>query len=90
MMNYSKNYSNLLILIKFISVLTEEESKSFGRRESERHPDLKDEIIRSFADDNFSWMEIFRQDQTKDFFDFENEEEARDFAIEMILKPTTS
>jgi hypothetical protein len=35
-------------------------------------------------------MDIFNHDETRDFFDFETEEEAREFATEMLLKPATS
>ena len=87
MMNYSQNYPNVLNLIKFVSVFTEEETNGFVKRESERHPDLRTEIIRSFADPNFSWVEIFNHDEIRDLFDFETEEEAREFATEMLLKP---
>jgi hypothetical protein len=90
MMNYSQNYTNVLNLIKFVSVLAEEESNGLVRRESERHPDLRADIIRCFADPYFSWMDIFNHDETRDFFDFGTEEEAREFATEMLLKPATS
>lgn len=87
MMKYSQDYPSLLSLIKFVSVLTEEESSGFVKRETERHSGLKTEIIRSFEDPNFSWTEIFKHDEIRDFFDFESEEEACEFATEMFLKP---
>ncbi len=89
MINYSKDYSELLSLIKFVSALTEDETNGLVVRESERHPDLRAEIFRSFADPNFSWMEIFDHDEIRDWFDFETEEEAKEFATGTFLKPIT-
>ena len=87
-MSYSKNSSGLLNLIKSVSALTEDESNGLVIRVFERQPELRAEIFRSFADPNFSWLEIFDHDEIKDWFDFETEEEAREFAAEMFLKPT--
>ena len=90
MMSYSKNYSGLLNLINSVAALTEDEANGLIVRVFERQPELRDEISRCFADPNFSWMEIFDHDEIRDWFDFETEEEAREFATEMFLKPTTS
>ena len=90
-MNYSQKFPNLTHLLKVVSIgLTETELKGLVKREAERHSALKLEIIRSFEARDFSWMEILNYPEIGEVYEAETEEEAREFAAEMFLKPVMS
>lgn len=91
MMNYSQIFPNLTQLLNVVSIgLTENEMQGLVKREAERHSALNLEIISSFQTPNFSWMEILNHPEIGEVYEAETEEEARDFAKEMFLKPATS
>lgn len=93
MMNYFRTYPVLTAELKFHIIdngLCEEQSKNLLQRGLDENPDLKLEIIRSFDDPDFSWMEILNHPDIGEVIDVETEEEAREFATEMFLKPATN
>jgi len=55
----------------------------------DNEPVLIDEIVSSFNDESFSWMEILNNKDIGEVFACDSEREAREFAIEMFLKPAT-
>lgn len=88
-MIYGKEFPRLTRLIGVLvnPDFTEEEFKRLVTRQIEHHSELGPEIIRSFEEPDFSWMEILNHDEIGEVCDFETEEEAREFAVEMFLKP---
>jgi hypothetical protein len=92
-MNYFRSYSLLTAELKFQTIdtgLCEEQSKNLLKRGLDENPDLKPEIFRSFDDPDFSWMEILNHPDIGEVIDVETEDEAREFAAEMFLKPAMS
>lgn len=88
MMKYSQKFPNLTHILNVVSIgLTENELEGLVKREIERNLALKLEIIRSFEAPNFSWMEILNHPEIGEVCEAETEEEAREFAAEMFLKP---
>lgn len=91
MMNYSQKFPNLTHLLDVASIgLTENELKGLVKRETERHSALRLEIISSFEAPSFSWWEILNHPDVGEVYEAETDEEAREFAIKMFLKPATS
>ena len=91
MMNYRKEFPNLKHLLGVVSDgLTEQELKGLVKRETERHSALKLEIIRSFEEPRFSWMEVLDHPDIGEIIESETEEEARKFAAAMFLEPAMS
>lgn len=91
MIDYPQNFPKLTHVLNVVSIgLTEKELISFVDRALAHHADLKFEIFRSFEDPDFSWKEILNHPDIGEVIDTETEEEARQFASEMFLRPAMS
>lgn len=89
-MDYVKLYPLLSKELKFLTVengLSESQFKVLLNRGLEENPDLRHEIIRSFDDDEFSWMDILNHAEIGEVYEAEAEEDARNFAAAMFLEP---
>ena len=93
MMNYFQLYPLLTAELRFHVTdndLSKDQSQYLLNRSLEENPDLAPEIVRSFEDPEFSWMEILIHPDVGEVYEAETEEEAREFAAEMFLKPAVS
>ncbi len=90
MTNYLQSYPLLSAELRFQTTdagLCEEQSEYMVKRGLDENAGFGVEIIRSFEDPDFSWMEILNHPEIGEVYEAETEEEAREFATEMFLKP---
>lgn len=91
-MNYLLSYPKLCALLRVVAIdsgLCAQQFRGIVSSELNRHPELKLEVVRSFEDADFSWMDALNHEEIGEVCECETEEEARQFATEMFLKPAT-
>ena len=92
-MNYLLSYPKLSAQLKELTVnhnFCDEQFLMFVNMGLDNEPMLANEIITSFNDEVFSWMEILNNEEIGEVFDCDSEDEAREFAITMFLDPATN